>query len=493
MQHSVCKMEVSMQESILSAGIDIGTSTTQLIFSRLVIENVSGFGMIPKIEIVKKEVVYRSNIYDTPLISNEEIDGEAVRRILENEYKIAGVKTSDLSTGAVIITGETSRKRNAREVVNALSELAGDFVVATAGPDLESVLAGRGSGAAALSEKTGSLVANIDIGGGTSNICYFKNGKVVDTACLDIGGRLIKINNERITYISDKMKGFLKKKNIHLSEGDRVSPSDGENIRKLIDITECMTDILEQSVGLVKKTDDLELMMTNKLIEYDEIPDIITFSGGVADCIYKEYDDEFKFNDIGILFGKSIAESTGFKDYLTGNASETMRATVVGAGNYSMDVSGSTIEYQNCRFPIKNIPVVYVDIAENDIDSLAERIKKNAEAVKDGEKHKQIALASKGIRCPSFEQIEQMAGQITEAMKDDIENGSILLIVIQADIGKSLGQAIKRRLGRDKPVVCIDSVSCKYGDYIDIGEPMASGKVLPVVVKTLIFQTEEGR
>ena len=158
-----------MQESILSAGIDIGTSTTQLIFSRLVIENVSGFGMIPKIEIVKKEVVYRSNIYDTPLISNEEIDGEAVRRILENEYKIAGVKTSDLSTGAVIITGETSRKRNAREVVNALSELAGDFVVATAGPDLESVLAGRGSGAAALSEKTGSLVANIDIGGGTSN------------------------------------------------------------------------------------------------------------------------------------------------------------------------------------------------------------------------------------------------------------------------------------------------------------------------------------
>lgn len=482
-----------MQESILSAGIDVGTSTTQLIFSRLVIENVSGFGMIPKIEIVNKEVVYRSDIYDTPLISNEEIDGEAVRKILANEYKKAGVKTSDLSTGAVIITGETSRKRNAREVVNALSELAGDFVVATAGPDLESVLAGRGSGAAALSEKTGSLVANIDIGGGTSNICYFKNGKVVDTACLDIGGRLIKIKDGKVVYISDKLKRLLKMKAIYLSEGDTVGSSDDETGRKLQVVAKYMTDYLEQSVGLIKKTDDLGFMKTNKLIEYEEIPDIITFSGGVADCIYKEYDDEFKFHDIGILLGKSIAQSDVFKSYLNGNESETMRATVVGAGNYSMDVSGSTIEYQNCRFPIKNIPVVYVDIAENNLDSLSERIKKSAEAVKDGEIYKQIALASKGIRCPSFEQIEKISGQITEAMKADIENGNILLIVLQADMGKSLGQAIKRRIGRDKPVVCIDSVSCKYGDYIDIGEPMASGKVLPVVVKTLIFQTEEGR
>ena len=247
----------------------------------------------------------------------------------------------------------------------------------------------------------------------------------MDTACLDIGGRLIKINNERITYISDKMKVFLKKKNIHLSEGDRVSPSDGENIRKLIDITECMTDILEQSVGLVKKTDDLEFMKTNKLIEYDGIPDIITFSGGVADCIYKEYDDEFKFHDIGILFGKSIAESTGFKDYLIGNASETMRATVVGAGNYSMDVSGSTIEYQNCRFPIKNIPVVYVDIAENDIDSLAERIKKNAEAVKDGEKHKQIALASKGVLF--LDELPLFSKSSIEALRQPLEEKKVVI------------------------------------------------------------------
>lgn len=479
-----------MEEKILSAGIDIGTSTTQLVFSRLWIQNVSGFGMIPQIKIVKKEILYRSDIYYTPLISTEEIDAEAVKKIIWTEYKKAGVLPEDLTTGAVIITGETSKKRNAREVVDALSKIAGNFVVATAGPDLESVLAGRGAGAAALSMQTGKLVANLDIGGGTSNICYFRDGKVVETGCLDIGGRLIKIENGKVSYISEKMKQFMGKKNIVFKVGEAVDLEKKECYEKFQVLTKCMTELLEQSVGLAEPSQELEFMKTNRLIKTKQVPDMITFSGGVADCIYKKYENKLAFGDIGVLLGEAIEKSERFQLYLMENqVEETMRATVVGAGNYSMEVSGSTIEYKNCSFPIKNIPVVHVDITEENLENLHLEIKNKVSRFREGERN-QIALAAKGLPCPSFLQIEKIAEEIIKAMKAEIEEEHILILILETDIGKALGQAIRRRMPKEKPVLCIDKIICSQGDYIDIGEPIASGNVLPVVVKTLIFYAE---
>ena len=193
-----------MKETILSVGIDIGTSTTQLIFSKLTIENEASSYVVPRINIVDKEVTYRSKIYFTPLLSQTEIDAEKVKKIIEAEYKAAGMKPEDLQTGAVIITGETARKHNANTVLASLSSMAGDFVVATAGPDLESVLSAKGAGADAFSEEHRQAVANIDIGGGTSNIALFQKGNLKGTSCLDIGGRLIKIENGRISYIFPK-------------------------------------------------------------------------------------------------------------------------------------------------------------------------------------------------------------------------------------------------------------------------------------------------
>ena len=132
-----------MQETILSVGIDIGTSTTQLIFSRLTIENLASNYTVPRISIVNKEVIYRSGIHFTPLKSQTEIDAAQVKDIIRDEYRKADMRPEDLQTGAVIITGETARKQNANTVLESLSDMAGDFVVATAGPDLESILETR--------------------------------------------------------------------------------------------------------------------------------------------------------------------------------------------------------------------------------------------------------------------------------------------------------------------------------------------------------------
>ena len=176
-----------MHEVILSVGIDIGTSTTQLVFSELTIENQATSYTVPRISIVDKKVIFRSEIFFTPLLSQTEIDGEAVKQILESQYHKAGIKPEEIKTGAVIITGETARKENANVVLDRLSGLAGDFVVATAGPDLESVLSGRGAGADNFSKEKRTVVANVDVGGGTSNIAVFDHGNLIGTTCLDIG------------------------------------------------------------------------------------------------------------------------------------------------------------------------------------------------------------------------------------------------------------------------------------------------------------------
>lgn len=158
-----------MSEIILSAGIDIGTTTTQVIFSRLTMEKTGGYGVTPKVEVTNREVIYKSNIYFTPLTRDDEIDSEQVAHIISMEYENAGMTPDMLGSGAVIITGESAKKRNARMVTESIAELAGEFVVASAGPNLESLLAGKGSGAAALSQNEQITVLNLDIGGGTTN------------------------------------------------------------------------------------------------------------------------------------------------------------------------------------------------------------------------------------------------------------------------------------------------------------------------------------
>lgn len=465
-----------MDETILSAGIDVGTSTTQIIFSRMTIQNTGGFGSVPKIEIVDKEIIHESEIYFTPLLSENEIDGDKVSDIVMSEYKKANLTPDMLTTGAVIITGESSRKSNARSVTEALSETAGNFVVATAGPDLESVLAGKGSGAARLSEETGKTVANFDIGGGTTNICLFRDGAAIDTACLDIGGRLIKVDESgRVTYIAQKLKKLADMSGISVSIGDILTPETAENICRE------MTEVIEQSAGLRKPDSRLELMITNHGMKSGIVPDIITFSGGVADCMGYSGEEQFPYGDIGVFLGHAVAASPLLTERMSETAEETIRATVIGAGNFSMEVSGSTIEYTFGSLPIKSIPVsrIKLETAE-DIPSAGEQIRKGLSRYE----NRLTAIPMKGLPCPSFKEIEAMADAVCAGAEGSDQ--SVLIIITEADIGKALGQALKRRI-KNRDFICVDGISCSDGDFIDIGEPLAHGKVLPVIVKTLIF------
>lgn len=476
------------EEIIISAGIDIGTSTTQLIFSRLTIQNTAGFGKVPQTEITSKEIFYRSKIYFTPLLNRELMDGAKIKEILKTEYEKASLTPKDIQTGAIIITGESSRKKNAEQILHALSEYAGRFVVATAGPDLESILAGKGAGAADLSKQTGEIVINLDIGGGTTNLCAFRDGEILDTACLDIGGRLIRFapsyskEGRTITYIAPKLKYLCEKLKLNLSEGNKFEEAE------LLILVRTLADYLAQSAELKPAGEMLDFMKTNKLFDKEIKPGIITFSGGVATCMQNTCPD-YAYDDIGVLLAREIMNQSDFKSAHVMPATETMRATVIGAGNYSMDISGSTIEYTKTDFPIRNLPIAQIRLTkEADIVSLDASLKKALSIfAEENGITGEFAIAFRGIKCPSFSNIQDIAKAVSLFYQENIPKDNKCILIMEADIGKALGQALKRVNPDNRTIICIDNIKCNTGDYIDLGEPVAGGSVIPVVVKTLVF------
>ena len=444
-----------MGEALCSVGLDVGTTTTQLVVSKLEMENRStGFG-IPEMEITKRQILYESPIYFTPLQDKTCVDSEKLKQILEKEYKAAGICRESVDTGAVIITGETSRKENARRVLEALSEHAGDFVVATAGPELESILAAKGAGAVAYSERTGKTVLHMDIGGGTSNLALIWEGKILRTGCLNVGGRLLKIREDgTIIYVSPVLSGLC-----------NLKPGDRPELSHLQTLAGELCHALEMAAGLREPSPLLDSLMTREAATFwlpsKERP-ILSFSGGVADCIRQEH-APFAFGDIGPVLGQAIRRSRLCQeDYVLGR--ETIRATVIGAGCHSTQLSGSTVFYQNIQFPLKNLPVEHIN-----------RPRVHQE-------HDAVIYSLEGFSAPGFSQIAALADRLVQEISPPY------YFCLRQDMAKALGQALAVRLPPQTPVLCIDRVIIQENSYLDIAAPVA--QALPVVVKTLVFHND---
>lgn len=475
------------ESTILSVGIDIGTSTTQVIFSRLTFENSAGYFAVPHIAIVDKQVVYKSEIYTTPLINQTQIDGVKVREIVADVFKDAGFSPSDTQTGAVIITGESARKENSEIVLKELSDFAGEFVVSTAGPDLEAIIAGKGSGARAYSIEHQCTVANLDIGGGTTNVVVFDSGETIAKGCLDIGGRLIKIDHgNQMEYISESAAKIAASENIDIHIGEKAEYS------KLYRVGEQMAKLLYEWL----KSDENPMLSSIKTpgsseLEYKKPICAICFSGGVADCIYHPKDGAWnRYGDMGVVLAEAIRKSVLFSDFRVIDAKETIRATVVGAGSYTTSVSGSTITYNRDVFPLKNIPVLRLNEAEQEACFLGKTdiLKEKICWMQSQSDSRQLILAMKGKQNPTYIEIKQLAACLVNVLHQTLDEGLPMVIVLEQDMAKALGQQMMQQLPNHiRDIICVDSIQVEQNDFVDMGKPLMNGLVIPVVVKTLIF------
>ena len=454
-----------MAETLRSVGLDVGTTSTQMILSELTVQNrASGFA-VPEMEIVERKILYKSPIHFTPLKGEQLVDGEGIRRLVQREYHQAGIRPEAVDTGAIIITGETSRKENAREVLSALSEFAGDFVVATAGPDLESVLAAKGAGAVEYSRQSGKTVLHMDIGGGTSNLALIRDGKIEKTGCLNVGGRLIRLDGEgRLTYVSPVLGGVW-----NHEQGQH--PGDAE----LRQLAELLNEALEMAAGLRAPSDLLEALTTADTaplpLAAAEPGMVISFSGGVADCIaHSRFWQEF--GDLGPMLGAAIRRGRLCQNaYVLGT--ETIRATVIGAGCHSAQLSGSTVFYQNVNLPVKNLPVIAL---EEEQQAKLSQVLPDLLSRQEGS----CVLALPGLASPGYREVAALAREIAAATR-----GRDIFLCLRQDMAKALGQALAGMLGRSARILCIDRVKVGEESYLDIGAPV--GPALPVVVKTLVM------
>ncbi|MDR3543218.1 MAG: ethanolamine ammonia-lyase reactivating factor EutA [Desulfosporosinus sp.] len=462
--------------TLVSVGIDVGTTTTQLVISQLTLVNVMPGGQVPKVEICRKSVTYLGNVHITPFIDRQHVDGAKLRAMIGKEYEKAGLKPEQIDTGAIIITGETAKKENASEIVHSLADYAGDFVVATAGPDLESVIAGKGSGAEALSKRLKACIANIDIGGGTTNIAYFDRGKCIGTACINVGGRLFEVDplTQCLNYISSPGKTIMKHcfpNNFEAQSGDEMLMI----CKCLRDMAKCVERVIFHEPLLDQ---DRPLVITNTLP--DVLLDGVIFSGGVAKYIYcSDIKEWWIHGDVGPLLAESFRKSRIYSSFNVYEGAETLHATVLGAGAHTVNVSGSTIMITNNTLPLRNLPVVYPETEESGAFSWLKAVENYNNSL-----YCSVALVVPALPNTDFLTICTLAESL--ALELPLIKGEPKVIIAQQDIAQVLGQTLQRLIP-GVSLVCLDGIELALGDFLDIAKPLPDEDAVPVIVKTLVF------
>jgi ethanolamine utilization protein EutA len=466
-----------------SIGIDLGTTTSQVIFSELEIVNTAGPTSVPHYEFSRRDILYVSPVIFTPFTADGSVDVGALDVFIRKQYELAGLTLQEVESGAVIITGETSKVRNARDTVMSLAAGLGDFVVATAGPHLESVIAGRGSGAGAYSEKNAARVLNIDVGGGTSNYVVFEGGRVLDTACLNVGGHLLQTDGAgRVSTVHAPAALILRE----LFAEERVASQ--LSVQDLQKVAERMAALIIEVMQARPSKLAQQLLMTETLLEAYRF-DAVFVSGGVGECMVRpSTESPYRFGDIGPLLAQALGWQLTEAGFAVREPAQTLRATVIGAGAHTLTLSGSTVWNKYQGVPLRNVPVLHPRMRWREFRpgalSLAwqEAVKGyDLDAVADV-----YALALPDDIPVTCQTVWQAALELQSFARAQPGSQHPLVAVTSQDVGKALGMELFRLVpGRE--LLIIDEVHTRAGDYLDIGKSYFNGGTIPVTVKSLAF------
>src|SRR5215218_1580592 len=475
--------------TLTSVGIDIGSAGTQVIFSKVHLRRLSE-EMTSRYYVVGRETLYRSPVTLTPYQNDERIDDVKLRAIIDDAYKQAFIPATDIDTGVVILTGEALRRDNAQAIASLLAEQGGDFVTATAGHHMEAMLAAYGSGAARVSSDQGKRILNIDIGGGTTKLALVENGRVMATAAIHVGGRLQVVDdNGQIVRLDPAGQHHAAQAGFSWSKGDSTEPA------ALDRVAEYMADALIAAIRMRPLPPPLQaLYLTEPIAELGRI-DGMMFSGGVGEYVYGREDRDF--GDMGRRLGHAMRKrlDAGALPWPLLPAGECIRATALGASEYSVQLSGntSTITNPGALLPRRNLQVLqapYVCEEIIDPEKLASAIRGHFIAFDLAEGETEIALALHWLGAPSHERIFAFAQGIVRGMAQTVAKKKPLYIMLDGDVAQTLGSILREELDIQGEILCIDGVVLWDFDYIDLGRIRLPSMTVPVTIKSLVFSED---
>ncbi len=469
--------------TLKSVGIDIGSSTSHLVFSQLTLRR-EGASLSGRFKVTDRRVIFRSNIMLTPYLSGTSIDVEKVKRFIEDAYQKAGLRPDEIDTGAVIITGEALKKENAQPIVEYFAKFSGKFICAAAGHNHEALLAAYGCGAVDLSKTERKTVLNVDMGGGTTKFSLVESGTVTQTASVNIGARLIAFDEKDVvTRIEDAGHILMGELGHKVELGKKIANKQKEEFAGLM--AKVLAELIE---GEPKTPLAKQLMVTPPFTHYRGLQQIdhIVFSGGVSEHVYDR--DSNSYGDVGPILGKHMREylKTLTKKDLVREPAEGIRATVIGAGEYTVQASGNTSYISDASvLPVHGLKVIRATLKE---DRPALEALKQALAKFDltcwGEG---LALSLSLEGALDYKTIRAIAEGVAAVCAATANERAPLYLALDLDVAKSLGGILKEELKLDREIIAIDGIEVGDLDYIDIGEPMGITEVIPVTVKSLMF------
>ncbi|MGA7488751.1 MAG: ethanolamine ammonia-lyase reactivating factor EutA [Xanthobacteraceae bacterium] len=465
---------------VLSVGVDIGSSTSHLVFSRIVLERLDSRYIVST-----REAFYQSDILLTPYAAGEEINAAALGAFIERQYREAGVDPDEIDTGALILTGVAVRRRNARRIGDLFARQAGKMVAVSAGDSLETVMAAHGSGAAARSIRDKATVMNVDVGGGTSKIAICVDGRVTDLTALDVGARLVCLDAAgRVERVEEAGRHFGAEFGIDLAPGTPLAP---EAARAM---AACMAErLFEAMEGRSPAAGGAGLLRLDPLSLSAAI-DLVTFSGGVSEYIYGRETESH--GDLGVLLAEEIrarAEAWGPE---LARANEGIRATVIGASQYTTQVSGSTIYVSPLEtLPLRNVPVIApifaLDVDDVDSARVAAAIKATLKRLDLDVAGMPVAVFVPWRGSATFRRLDAFCQGVVDGLAAVLADGHPLVLVGDGDVGGLMGIHLREEMQLENAIISVDGLELKEFDYIDVGAMLPNSGAVPVVIKSLIF------
>jgi ethanolamine utilization protein EutA len=470
---------------VLSVGVDIGSSTSHLVFSRIVLERLDA-----RYVVTERESFYQSDILLTPYTAEETIDAQTLGTFLQRQYQDAKIDPDEIDTGALILTGVAVRRRNAQAIGELFARQAGRMVAVSAGDSLESVMAAYGSGAVARSIRNGAPVMNVDVGGGTAKIAVCADGKVIDVTALDVGARLIVLDEEaRIVRLEQAGRRFAAELALPLEPGAVLAETQARALAA------SMADSLFAAMrGGAPRAGGADLLRLDALRYGGEISDV-SFSGGVSEYIYGG--EAKAYGDIGPQLAGELRARLRQWGVPLARPDARIRATVIGASQYTMQVSGSTIFVSPLEtLPLRNVPVIApaLPLGEDKIDpaAIASAITTALKRLDLGGGDSPVAVFVPWRGSATFRRLDDFCKGIAAGLHAVLERGHPMVLAGDGDVGGLIGIHYCEEMKLKNPIVSIDGLELKEFDYIDIGAILDTSGTVPVVIKSLVFPAGEG-